>query len=96
MTIEPVTVVSPSFRGEVSGALALLVGDDGATIDGRIRADRGTVLVLERRYRIDRAELDFDGSADPLLGIALAYQFPQLELHVGVDGRLSRPRLTER
>ncbi|MBK7073031.1 MAG: translocation/assembly module TamB domain-containing protein [Myxococcales bacterium] len=94
VTIEPVTVVSPSFRGEVSGALALLVGDDGATIDGRIRADRGTVLVLERRYRIDRAELDFDGSADPLLGIALAYQFPQLELHVGVDGRLSRPRLT--
>ncbi|MBL8621899.1 MAG: translocation/assembly module TamB domain-containing protein [Myxococcales bacterium] len=94
VTIEPVAVVSPAFRGEVSGALALLVGDDGATIDGRIGADRGTVLLLERRYRIDRAELDFDGGADPLLGIALTYQFPQLELQVGLDGRLSRPRLT--
>jgi hypothetical protein len=94
LTIEPVAVVSPLFRGEVSGALALLVGDDGATIDGRIGADHGTVLWFARRYRIDRAELDFDGSADPLLDIAVAYQFPQVELQVGVDGRLSRPRLT--
>ena len=93
LTIEPVSVVSPQLRGEVSGKLDLSIGVDGAAVDGRIAVDSGTVVVLERRYSIRRAELVFDGSIDPLLGIELEYQFPDLALRVGIDGRLSQPRL---
>ena len=84
LTIEPVTVVSSQLRGEVSGRLDLAIGADGATVDGKVAVDSGTVVVLERRYSIRVAELRFDGSLDPLLGIELEYQFPELSLRVGL------------
>ncbi|MBK9030631.1 MAG: translocation/assembly module TamB domain-containing protein [Myxococcales bacterium] len=93
LAIEPVAVVSPRFRGDVGGDLTVTVGADGAAVDGTIAVARGTVLVLERRYDIRRAQLVFDGALDPLLDVEIEYQFPQLVLQVRVDQRYSKPRV---
>jgi|GEM_PF-3198795 len=94
LTIDPVTVVSSQFRGEVGGKLDIVVGTDGASIDGRIGVPRGNVVLFERRYTLRDAGVVFDGSIDPLLEIQLEYEFPQLQMKVVVGGRVSKPTLT--
>ncbi len=93
IVIEPVTVVADQLRGEVKGELLLAIGEDGASIDGRIGVTRGKVMLFDRRYGIRRADLAFDGGIDPLLDIQLEYEFPQLTMRVGLTGRLSKPTL---
>ncbi len=94
LRIEPVTVVTPILRGEVSGQLAGAIGLDGATVEGRLEVARGDVVLLERRYRLRRAVVTFDGSIDPLLDVQLERDLPELTLLANVSGRASDPRLT--
>ncbi len=91
--IERVTVVSDQLRGDVTGELAILAGDDGAVVDGRIGVSRGKVMLFERRYGVRRADVAFDGGIDPLLDIQLEYEFPQLTMRIALGGRLSKPVL---
>ena len=94
LEIRPIQVESDEFRGRVSGALEATLGGDRVVVTGRVAASRGDVMLFERRYRIDRASVRFDGGIDPILDILLVHEFPQqLTLRVAISGRLSDPQL---
>lgn len=78
------------FDGTASGQLQLIIGD-GLTLSGAISTERGAVDVLGRRYQLDRAIVDFDGTLDPRLDVRLVHDFKDLTLTVDVIGRASNP-----
>jgi hypothetical protein len=93
VTLTPTRVQSKEFRGTVRGEMTATLGDDGMAIDGLLTVARGEVDLFDRRYRIERANLRFDGNADPVLDIRLIHDFPELTLYASVRGRLSKPVL---
>jgi hypothetical protein len=93
VTLTPTRVASKEFRGTVRGELTASLGEDSLSIDGLLQVARGEVDLFDRRYRIDRANLRFDGNADPVLDIRLIHDFPELTLYASVRGRLSKPIL---
>lgn len=78
------------FDGTASGQLQLIIGD-GLTLNGAISTERGAVDVLGRRYQLDHAIVDFDGTLDPRLDVRLVHDFKDLTLTVDVIGRASNP-----
>jgi hypothetical protein len=78
------------FDGTASGQLQLIIGD-GLTLNGAISTERGAVDVLGRRYQLDHAIVDFDGTLDPRLDVRLIHDFKDLTLTVDVVGRASNP-----
>lgn len=78
------------FDGTASGKLSLMVGE-GVTLTGAIATERGAVDVLGRRYQLDHAMVDFDGTLDPRLDVRLVHDFKDLTLTVDVIGRASNP-----
>lgn len=93
IAIQPVRVETPEFRGKIGGELVFTIGDDGIAVDGELEATTGSVALFDRRYRIDHAAVNFDGSVDPLLDLQLIHEFPQVTMFVAVRGRLSQPDL---
>lgn len=91
--VRGVAVDVPRLRGDVSGRVDISIGDDGAIIDGKLEVQRGDVLVLERRYRLRRAIVTFDGGLDPLLDLQLERDLPELTLIANIRGRASDPQL---
>ena len=70
------------------------MGHNGcALVDGKLEVVRGDVIVLERRYRLRRAAVTFDGGLDPLLDLQLERELPELTLFANVSGRASEPEL---
>ena len=88
--IRPAHVSSPEFRGDVGGTLTVAVGD-GLSLDGSLAATSADVDLLGRRYVVDRAAVAFDGSTDPVLNIALSFEFPEATLYAKIGGRQSKP-----
>jgi hypothetical protein len=86
-------VVADEFRGVVGGKLVVSVGPGGATAHGTISVRRGVVTLFDRRHTIDRAELTYDGTLDPIVAVHLTYDFPDVTLVSEVHGRLSKPQL---
>lgn len=78
------------FDGTASGQLQLIIGD-GLTLSGAISTERGAVDVLGRRYQLDHAIVDFDGTLDPRLDVRLVHDFKDLTLTVDIIGRASNP-----
>lgn len=78
------------FDGTASGQLQLIIGD-GLTLNGAISTERGAVDVLGRRYQLDHAVVDFDGTLDPRLDVRLVHDFKDLTLTVDIIGRASNP-----
>lgn len=93
LRVKGVTVDVPLLRGDVGGRVDVAIGDDGAVIDGKLEVQRGDVMVLERRYRLRRAVVSFDGGIDPLLDLQLERELPELTLLANIRGRASEPRL---
>jgi hypothetical protein len=93
LTITPTRVKSKELNGLVRGELTAEVGTDSASVDGLIQVARGEVDLFDRRYRIERANLRFDGDVDPVLDIRLVHDFPEVTLYAQVRGRLSKPVL---
>jgi len=91
--IRRIRVHSKELRGIVRGDLTLTAGDDGVALDGELHASQGSVALFDRRYRIDRGRVVFDGGVDPNLDVALIHDFPQLTLYINVRGRVSQPDL---
>ena len=91
--IGPTSAQSKEFRGQVRGNMTITLGEDGLAIDGLIQVVRGEVDLFDRRYRIERANVRFDGGVDPSLDLRLAHEFPQLTLYADVRGRVSKPEL---
>ncbi len=93
ITIEPMTVQTEELRGRISGAVTLLVGDDGLLVDGVIAVKEGSLVLFDRRYRVERAELTLAGGANPVVDIQLVHDFPQMTLFVSITGRVKDPDL---
>jgi len=93
LKIKPVTVTMPELRGDVTGDFKIAVGVDGASIDGKVEVQRGDIELLERRYRLRRAVVSFDGGFDPLLDVQVERDLPELTLYASITGRLSSPEL---
>ncbi|HTR49148.1 MAG TPA: translocation/assembly module TamB domain-containing protein [Kofleriaceae bacterium] len=83
-------VTSNEFRGDISGSLNVSVGDR-VSFDGSVNASKADVDVLGRRYVVEHAALHFDGTDDPMLDIALSYDFPDVTLYAKIGGRASKP-----
>ncbi|MDQ3337043.1 MAG: translocation/assembly module TamB domain-containing protein [Myxococcota bacterium] len=64
-------------------------------MDGSIEIERGDVDVLGRHYRVDPGpdKVRFDGTIDPLLGIRLVHEFPELTLTADLVGRASKKEI---
>src|SRR5207302_4083584 len=84
-------VVADEFHGVVGGKLVVTVGSNSTTALGTIAVRRGDVTLFDRRYTVDRAELTYDGSLDPIVAVRLTYDFPDVTLIAEVRGRQSKP-----
>jgi autotransporter translocation and assembly factor TamB len=62
-------------------------------LEGNLRVSRGQVELFDRFWRLDRAQVRFDGVFDPVVDVQLVYDFPQLTLYAEVRDRLSDPEL---
>ncbi|MEZ4367946.1 MAG: translocation/assembly module TamB domain-containing protein [Kofleriaceae bacterium] len=93
LELGPTRVETTEVEGVVRGRLVATVGEDAIAIDGDIRAERAELDLFDRRYRVERAEVHFDGSDDPVLDVVVTHDFPTLSLRVAVGGRLSAPTL---
>jgi hypothetical protein len=80
------------FDGTASGMLHLEVGH-GVTLTGAVSTEKGSADVLGRRYLIDHAIVDFDGSYDPHLDIRLIHDFKTMSLTVDIVGTSLVPDL---
>jgi hypothetical protein len=80
------------FEGTASGQLHLEVGQ-GVTLTGSLSTEKGAADVLGRRYQIDHAVVDFEGSYDPRLDIRLIHDFKTMSLTVDVVGTSLVPDL---
>jgi hypothetical protein len=88
-----VRIESSTMRGWVHGKLTAAVGTDALAVEGAIEAGTADVTVADRRYRLDRASVRFDGGFDPLVDIHLSHDFRDVALYVSITGRLSEPVL---
>ncbi|HMG54866.1 MAG TPA: translocation/assembly module TamB domain-containing protein, partial [Kofleriaceae bacterium] len=86
-------VESEEFRGVIHGKLAIRADGETVAITGGIDADRGDLDLFGKRYYVDRAGVNFDGSLDPLLDIRVTHDFPDVITVTEVHGRLSNPEL---
>ncbi|HEX3477093.1 MAG TPA: translocation/assembly module TamB domain-containing protein [Kofleriaceae bacterium] len=86
-------VESKEFRGLIHGQLEMRADGEAIAMYGGIEAERGDLDLFSRRYQLDHAAINFDGSLDPLLDIRITYDFPQVTTVTEVRGRLSKPEL---
>ena len=87
-------VESKEFRGLLNGRLELRADGHAFGVFGGIDADRGDVDLFGRRYHVDHAGAQFDGSLDPLLDVRITHDFPEVTTVTEVRGRASKPELT--
>lgn len=93
LDIAPVSVAMPELRGRLTGFFDVAVGVDGASIEGQVEVGQGDVELLERRYRLRRALITFDGNFDPLLDVQVERDLAELTLYASITGRVSDPKL---
>jgi TamB, inner membrane protein subunit of TAM complex len=91
--IEPIPVESDQVRTTVRGDLHAVADLQGIDVKGKIETQGGDVELFDRRYRIEQAEVQFDGSLDPLIAVEISYDFPDVTLDAKVNGRASKPQL---
>jgi translocation and assembly module TamB len=93
ITVKNARVESKEVRGDVTGKLTVSLDNREIGIVGNIRLGRGDLDLFDRRYVIDRAALNFDGSTDPLLDVRITHDFPDVTTVTEVHGRMSKPEL---
>ncbi|CAN5814887.1 hypothetical protein BH11MYX2_BH11MYX2_11000 [soil metagenome] len=86
-------VESKELRGVIKGKVRISADTNAVGIVGLIQAERGDLDLFGRRYEIDRADVRFDGSTDPLLDLAIVHDFSDVSTTAVVRGRLSKPQL---
>jgi autotransporter translocation and assembly factor TamB len=93
LTLKPTPVESDQVRTTVKGNLHITADLQGVDITGQVEAMGGDVNLFDRRYRIEQAEVRFDGTPDPVLVVEISYDFPEVTLTAQVRGRGSKPQL---
>lgn len=92
--IRNVFVESGEIRGLVGGRLQVTIGQaKQVAILGNVGLSRGVLDLFGRRYQVDRAQLHFDGSTDPVVDVRITYDFPEVTTITEVHGRISKPEL---
>jgi len=92
--IANVFVESEEVRGLVGGNVKVTIAEDKEMgIVGRLSLSRGVLDLFNRRYQVDKANLTFDGSPDPVLDVRITYDFPDVTTITEVRGRMSKPQL---
>jgi translocation and assembly module TamB len=94
VTIRNVFVESNEVRGVVGGNLRVAIADNQEVgITGFVSLTRGDLDLFGRRYLVDKANLQFDGSPDPVLDVRITHDFPEVTTITEVRGRMSKPKL---
>ncbi|MBA2539275.1 MAG: translocation/assembly module TamB domain-containing protein [Deltaproteobacteria bacterium] len=93
ITLKPMRVESKEARTVVKGKIRLTADGEGVGAVGTIAANSGDVDLFDRRYRLERAAVTFDGTIDPRLDVRFSYDFPDVQTVTVVRGRLSKPEL---
>jgi autotransporter translocation and assembly factor TamB len=94
VVIRNVFVESNELRGLVGGNLRVSVTDtEEVGVVGQLMLSRGVLELFGRRYQIDKANLHFDGSPDPVLDVRIMHDFPEATTVTEVRGRMSKPQL---
>lgn len=92
--ISNVFVESDEVRGLVGGNMKISIAQNKEIgIVGRLALSRGVLDLFSRRYQVDKANLAFDGSADPVLDVRITHDFPDVTTVTEVRGRMSKPQL---
>jgi hypothetical protein len=82
------------IRGSASGKLELSLGQGSVGLDGSIDADAGDIDLLGTRSQLERGEVIFDGTVDPLLNVRVVRDLDNLSVTAQVSGRASKPEVT--
>ncbi len=86
-------VESKEFRTTLNGTLDVSLDAESMGVKGQIAANSGDLDLFDRRYRIERAAVYFDGTIDPQLEVRMVHDFPDVTTITQVRGRLSKPEL---
>ncbi|HEY0254505.1 MAG TPA: translocation/assembly module TamB domain-containing protein, partial [Kofleriaceae bacterium] len=97
ITIKPtqLEILQEQFqiRGSASGNLQLSLGQGSVGLDGKIEATRGDIDLLGSRSQLERGEVVFDGTVDPLLNVRLTRDLDNMQVTAEVSGRASKPEI---
>lgn len=94
IVIRNVFVESQEVRGLVGGNLRVTVAETKEVgVIGRLGLTRGVLDLFNRRYQVDKANLQFDGSLDPVLDVRIMHDFREVTTITEVRGRMSKPEL---
>ncbi|HTM19971.1 MAG TPA: translocation/assembly module TamB domain-containing protein, partial [Kofleriaceae bacterium] len=93
LAIRPMVVQTGELRALLSGRLRVQAGDDGLLVGGGLSIAEGSIVLFDRRYRVERAELSFNGGADPVVDVRLIHDFPGMTLYITVTGPLKDPHM---
>ncbi len=86
-------VEAKEFRTTVEGKLDVTMDAETMGVQGTIAANSGDLDLFDRRYRIERAAVYFDGTVDPQLEVRISHDFTDVTTVTQVRGRLSKPQL---
>ena len=92
VTLKPVKIEASEFRTTVNGSLEVTVGETMG-VKGTVEASSGDLDLFDRRYRVERAAVMFDGTVDPNLEVRIVHDFSDVTTITEVRGRLSKPDL---
>lgn len=93
ITLDATSIDSEEVRSIVKGSVTVTADLEAIGVVGRVEADRGEVDLFGRRYQVERAAVNFDGSIDPLLDLRITHDFADVTTVTNVRGRLSKPEL---
>lgn len=82
------------IRGTAQGDLSLSLGQGSVGLDGTLYANRGDIDLLGTRSQLERGEVTFDGTVDPLLNIRVVRELDTMSVTAQVSGRASKPEIT--
>ncbi len=92
--VRNVFVESKEVRGLAGGNLRVTIDEDREVgVIGFLSLTRGVLDLFNRRYQVDKARLQFDGSTDPELDVRITHDFPEVTTITEVHGRMSKPEL---
>jgi autotransporter translocation and assembly factor TamB len=80
--------------GRASGKLFVAVGGESIGVDGMISAERGDLQLFGQRSDLERGDVTFDGTLDPLLDISVQRDLDSITVTANVSGRASKPQIT--
>lgn len=93
VTLNKTEVESKDFRTTLAGKVEVTLDADSMGVMGSVAANSGDLDLFDRRYRIERAAVYFDGTVDPQLEVRITHDFKNVTTITQVRGRLSKPQL---